>query len=74
MSDLQRYPLNLCPDNEEVDTLICTWRRKEQTWTQEKTCFLLELLKAGTNFKGSMTLNAFKDSYDEHKNAAMDPE
>jgi len=24
MSDLQRYPLNLLPDNDEVDTLICT--------------------------------------------------
>jgi len=24
--------------------------------------------------KGSMTLYAFKNSYDEHRNAAMDPE
>ena len=24
MSDSQRSPLNLCPDNDEVDTLICT--------------------------------------------------
>ncbi len=23
MSDSQRYPLNLCPDNDEVDILIC---------------------------------------------------
>ena len=23
VSDLQRYFLNLCPDNDEVDTLIC---------------------------------------------------
>ena len=22
-SDAQQYPLNLCPDNDEVDTLIC---------------------------------------------------
>ena len=24
MFDSQRYPLNLLPDNDEVDTLICT--------------------------------------------------
>ena len=58
--------------------IIKSFGDEENKPGNKKKLFSIRVVKGWNQLpeavKGSMTLYAFKNSYDEHRNAAMDPE